>query len=155
MTEHKARIEWTCSGDFVGGRYSRAHLWSFDGGAVVRASAAAQNVTGPFTDPAAVDPEEALVAAVSSCHMLWFLWLAAAAKWDVASYADDAVGVLGKDERGLTAITRVALRPTIVYGNRAPREDEVRELHRRAHEHCFIANTLRCDVVVESCSPSD
>ena len=136
--------------DFAGNRYSRAHDWRFDGGAVVRGSSAPSSVPVPMSDPAAVDPEEALVAAVSSCHMLFFLAFAARAGFVVDNYRDDAVGVMGRDDRGRTAITSVTLRPAILFsGETRPDAVALDDLHHRAHEACYIANSIRAAVTVE------
>jgi organic hydroperoxide reductase OsmC/OhrA len=150
MADHVATIEWRCDGSFSDGRYSRAHRWRFDGGAVVRASASPANVPAPWSDPAGVDPEEALVAAVSSCHMLWFLHLARDAGLDVAGYSDEARGTLGKGTDGKVAITRVVLRPRIDFAGAAPDSEALSRLHHEAHERCFIANSLKGEVVVET-----
>ena len=143
---HIATVHWTNSGDFAKGRYSRAHVWRFDGGATVRASASPANVPLPFADTAAVDPEEAFVAAVSSCHMLWFLDLARQAGFEVASYTDNAKGHLttGQGAR----ISRVDLHPDVVWAGTAPSPSEVETLHHKAHENCFIANSIKSEVVV-------
>lgn len=151
MSEHLATVEWSRGEqDFTGNRYSRAHAWRFDGGAVVRASSAPTSVPEPLSDPTAVDPEEALVAALSSCHMLFFLAFAARGGFTVDSYRDEAVGVLGRDERGKTSITTVALRPAVVFsGDNRPDAAAIDTLHHRAHEACYIANSIRADVTVE------
>jgi len=149
MADYAATIEWRAEGGFAEGRYSRAHTWSFDGGAVVPASASPHVVPPPWSDPAGVDPEEALVASASSCHMLWFLHLARDAGFEVASYRDEAVGKMGKDDRGRIAVTRIVLRPQIEYAGREPDPDELARLHHEAHEKCFIANSLRGEIEVE------
>jgi organic hydroperoxide reductase OsmC/OhrA len=143
-------VEWAGEGDFLANRYSRAHVWRFDGGAQVPASASPQVVPLPFSDPAGVDPEEALIASASSCHMLWFLHLARDAGLVVTRYRDEAVGTMGKDERGRTAFTRIVLRPRIDFAGDGPDAQTLDRLHHTAHDACFIANTLRCEVVVES-----
>jgi organic hydroperoxide reductase OsmC/OhrA len=151
MSEYVATIEWS-RGDqpFLDNRYGRAHDWRFDGGAVVRGSSAPSSVPVPMSDPAAVDPEEALVAAVSSCHMLFFLAFAAKAGAVVDRYRDEAVGVLGKDDRGRTSITAVTLRPAVAFsGETIPDAAAIADLHHRAHEHCYIANSIRAPVTVE------
>ncbi|HEY0112875.1 MAG TPA: OsmC family protein [Allosphingosinicella sp.] len=150
MAEHKATIEWRSDGGFREGRYSRAHSLSFDGGAVVPASSAPQVVPVPMSDPAGVDPEEMLVASASSCHMLWFLHLARDAGLDVLAYRDEAVGRMGKDERGKTLVSRIELRPQIAFDGPAPDADALAALHHEAHERCFIANSLRTEILVES-----
>ena len=149
MAEYVATVEWRSGGGFREGRYSRAHEWSFDGGATVPASASPHVVPEPMSDPAGIDPEEALVASVSSCHMLWFLHLARDSGLDVAGYRDEARGKMGKDERGRMAVTRIVLRPEIEFAGKAPDSETVERLHHEAHERCFIANSLRTEIVVE------
>jgi len=154
MAEHKATVAWQLSGpDFLRQQYSRAHTWTFDGGAVVPASSSPANVALPWSDPAGVDPEEALVAAVSSCHMLWWLSLAAQAGFAVESYRDEAVGQMTRDERGVWWISLVTLRPRIAYHGRAPTPAEETALHEAAHERCFIAHSIKARVVVDAPRP--
>ncbi|WP_298127911.1 OsmC family protein [Brevundimonas sp.] len=150
MSEHTATVEWS-RGDqpFSDNRYSRAHDWRFDGGATVRGSSAPSSVPVPMSDPAAVDPEEALVAAVSSCHMLFFLAYAAKAGLVVDRYADAASGTLARDDRGRTSMTEIVLRPRIDWAGQAPAPEALAELHHRAHEACYIANSVRGAVRVE------
>jgi organic hydroperoxide reductase OsmC/OhrA len=150
MADYLATVEWRSNGGFREGRYSRAHQLSFDGGAVVPGSASPHVVAAPMSDPAGVDPEEALVASVSACHMLWFLHLARDSGLDVAAYRDEARGTMGKDERGRMAMTRIVLRPEIAFVGDAPAPDSLERLHHEAHERCFIANSLRTEIVVES-----
>ena len=150
MADYLATIEWRSSGGFREGRYSRAHRLSFDGGAVVPGSASPHVVPPPLSDPAGVDPEEALVASASACHMLWFLHLARDSGLDVAAYRDEARGTMGKDERGRMAMTRIVLRPEIDFAGDAPGPEALARLHHEAHERCFIANSLRTEIVVES-----
>ena len=147
MSEYVATVEWR-RGDqpFSDRRYSRAHDWRFDGGAVVRGSSAPGSVPVPMSDPSAVDPEEALVAAVSSCHMLFFLDFAARAGLIVDRYTDEAVAVMGRDDRGKVAITEVTLRPAIEFSGDAPDAATLDALHHRAHEACYIANSIRAEV---------
>jgi organic hydroperoxide reductase OsmC/OhrA len=149
MAEHLATIEWRSSGGFREGRYSRAHNWRFDGGAVVPGSASPHVVPEPMSDPAGVDPEEALVASVSACHMLWFLHLARESGLDVAAYRDEARGMMGRDDRGRMAMIRIVLRPEIEFAGDPPGADTLARLHHEAHERCFIANSLRTEIVVE------
>ena len=147
MSDHFASARWQ-RGDqpFSDRRYSRHHELHFDGGAVVPASSSPHSVRVPFSDPAAVDPEEAFVAALSSCHLLWFLDIACRAGWVVDDYRDDAVGTMAKDERGRTAITVVTLRPAVRFGgDRRPDAAEIARLHHAAHEECFIANSVRSE----------
>ena len=150
MSEHVATVEWSRDGQaFADNRYARAHDWRFDGGAVVRGSSAPSSVPVPMSDPAAVDPEEALVAAVSSCHMLFFLGYAAKAGFIVDLYRDDAVGLLGRDDRGKMSITSLTLRPEVAFAGEAPDPAAIADLHHRAHEACYIANSIRAEVTVE------
>jgi organic hydroperoxide reductase OsmC/OhrA len=149
VAKHDAVIVWQSDGEFTSGKYSRAHEWRFDGGAVVLGSSSPHVVPVPMSDPAGVDPEEALVASAASCHMLWFLDLARRAGLEVESYRDDADGTLGKDDRGRIALTIIRLRPDIVFAGRQPTAGEVAALHHDAHEKCFIANSLRSEIVVE------
>ena len=149
MADYVATVEWRSAGGFRDGRYSRAHSWRFDGGAVVPASASPQVVPQPMSDPAGVDPEEALVASASSCHMLWFLHLARDAGLEVTAYRDEARGTMGKDERGRMAMIRIVLRPDIEFAGEAPDSETLARLHHESHKRCFIANSLRTEIVVE------
>ena len=151
MADHRCTVTWERGGAaFADNRYNRAHRWRFDGGAVVPASASPHVVPVPLSDPAGVDPEEAFVAALSSCHMLTFLWLAAKRGFVVDSYADDAVGRMGENAAGREAVTHVVLRPAIRFsGPRTPAESEILDLHHAAHEQCFIANSVTTSVTVE------
>lgn len=148
MNEHRATIEWQSDGSFRDGRYSRVHRIAFDGGAAVTASASPHVVPVPMADPAGIDPEEMLVASAASCHMLWFLDLARHAGIAVASYRDEACGVLGNLD-GTIGITRIVLRPAIGFDGERPDDAAISRLHHEAHVRCFIANTLKCEVVVE------
>lgn len=145
LSEHIATVEWCREGAaFTDQRYPRAHRWSFDGGAVVHASASPAVVPEPLSDPTAVDPEEAFVAALSSCHMLWFLSLAAGKGWVVESYRDEAVGRMGRGADGRLAITTVDLRPAVAFAARdAPAPAEVAAAHHEAHERCFLASSVK------------
>lgn len=150
MSDHVATVEWV-RGDqpFADNLYSRAHDWTFDGGAVVRGSSAPTSVAVPLSDPAAVDPEEAFVAALSSCHMLFFLAYAAKAGFIVDRYRDAATGVLGKGERGKVSMTVVTLRPVVDFSGVAPEASGLVDLHHRAHAACYIANSVRTEVRIE------
>jgi organic hydroperoxide reductase OsmC/OhrA len=150
MSEHKARITWKrTSPDFLSGKYSREHTWTFDGGLTVPASPSPSVVPTPFSNPANVDPEEAFVAAISSCHMLTFLYLAGKAGFQVDSYDDEAVGVMTKNERGVPWISAVTLHPKVVYsGGKLPTPADKERLHHLAHEQCFIANSIKTEVHV-------
>lgn len=146
-----ARVAWQRRGaTFSDNRYSRGHEWSFDGGVTVPASSSPLIVPRDSVEHA-VDPEEALVASASSCHMLWFLSLAAGRGYVVDSYVDEASGIMEKDARGRMAITRITLRPRVEFsGDSVPDGEAVAVLHREAHEACFIANSLRSEIVVEA-----
>lgn len=148
MSEHHATISWKRqSPDFSYEGYNRAHDWHFDAGVEVPASSAPDYLG----DADRVDPEEALVAAVSSCHMLTFLALAARKRLVVERYTDEAVGVMEKNDEGRLAITKIRLRPAIEWGEGgAPSEEALAKLHAKAHEHCFIANSIRSEVSVEA-----
>lgn len=151
MHIHTASIAWERGDEpFVDNRYARAHLWRFDGGAVVRGSSSPQVVPAPCSDPAAVDPEEAFVASLASCHMLWFLSLAAARGWRVERYDDDAQGILDANGEGKQAITVVTLRPRVAFsGERVPSREELGRLHHEAHERCYIASSVKTEVRCE------
>ena len=151
MSEHKATVNWKCtSPDFVKGRYSREHTWRFDGGVVVPASPSPSVVPTPWSNPANVDPEEAYVAAISSCHMLTFLYLAGKEGFQIDSYDDEAVGSMAKNERGVPWVSLVTLHPAVVYGGvKRPSADDVARLHHEAHEQCFIAQSIKTKVAVQ------
>ena len=143
---YTATIKWTRDGDFAKGRYSRQHSWEFDGGTVVPASASPTVVPLPFSSETAVDPEEAFVAAVSSCHMLWFLDLARQAGFEVGSYQDNAEGQMTTGPGA--HISRIDLRPEITWIGSSPDPDKLAALHHEAHANCFIANSIKSKVVV-------
>jgi organic hydroperoxide reductase OsmC/OhrA len=151
MPGYGSTIEWT-RGDavFTDQKYSRAHSWHFDGGAVVAASSSPHSVRLPWSDPAGVDPEEALVAAVASCHMLWFLSLAAERAIVIDSYRDDAEGRMGSFEDGRVGIVEVLLRPQLVVSALSQLDDAaIDAVHHAAHERCNIAHSLRGTVRVQ------
>lgn len=152
MSEYVATVEWNRGEQpFLDNRYSRAHDWRFDGGAVVRGSSAPSSVPLPMSDASAVDPEEALVAAVSSCHMLFFLAYAAKGGFTIDRYVDNAVGTMSRDERGKMSITEIVLRPAVDWsGDKRPDAAELESLHHRSHEACYIANSIRAEVRVEA-----
>ena len=152
MHRYEARITWQRNGAiFSGHRYSRVHEWSFDGGAKVAASASPSVVPAPYSAAEAVDPEEALVASASSCHMLWFLSIASKRGFVVESYVDEAFGVMEKNSEGKLVISRITLRPRIQFsGEKLPSGAELQSLHHSAHDECFIANSLKSEVVVEA-----
>jgi organic hydroperoxide reductase OsmC/OhrA len=151
MSDHHASVRWQRGAqNFADRGYSRRHEWHFDGGAVVLGSSSPHAVRLPFSDPSAVDPEEAFVASLASCHMLWFLDLACRAGWIVDDYRDDAVGTMARDGRGRLAITAVTLRPAVRFGGeKRPDTAEIARLHHAAHDECFIANSVRSDVRCE------
>ena len=151
MSTYTATIRWsrTGDGDFTKGQYSRAHEWAFDGGAVVPASASPHVVPAPWSDAAGVDPEEAFIASLASCHMLFFLDFARRAGWTIDSYFDEAQGVMEKNAAGKIAITQVTLHPRVSWGSSPPDEAAIADLHHRAHEACFIANSVTTEVKVE------
>ncbi len=147
---HEARVLWE-RGDaaFTDGRYSRGHRWIFDG-AEVPASSSPTVVPPPWSREDAVDPEEAYVASLSGCHMLFFLALAAKAGLVVDAYDDRASGVMERNARGKLFVSRVTLRPAVAFSGGAPPSPEaVEALHHRAHEECFIASSVLTEVIVE------
>jgi organic hydroperoxide reductase OsmC/OhrA len=147
MSEHKVTLKWERGdAEFSYQNYPRDHLWSFDGGHTVRATAA----PAYLGNPANVDPEEAFVASLSSCHMLTFLAIACKQKFLLDSYEDEAVGYMEKNADGKMAITRVELRPRITWGeDRTPSAEELDKMHHAAHENCFIANSVKTNVTVD------
>ena len=154
MSQHIATIKWTFGdGDFAKGRYSREHSWTFDGGLVVQASSSPTVVPIPMSNPSYVDPEEAFVASLSSCHMLTFLFVASRKGFTITEYVDEAVGTMTKNEAGTPWISAVVLRPRIAWaGDKRPTPDEEHALHEAAHKGCFIAQSVKTDVRVEPAS---
>ena len=151
MHRYQASIAWNRHGaKFTDNRYGRGHDWSFDGGTTVRASSSPAHVPVPMSEEAAVDPEEALVAAASSCHMLFFLFFAAKRGFVVESYDDDAYGDMAPGPDGKVAFTRIGLRPRIAFAGEPPDAAFLAALHHAAHEACFIASSLRAPVEVEA-----
>jgi len=152
MSEHKAIISWKRSSpDFLIGKYSREHTWSFDGGLTVPASPSPSVVPVPYSNPTHVDPEEAFVASVSSCHMLTYLYLAGRQGFQIDSYHDEAVGVMTKNEKGVPWVSLITLHPQIVYsGDKLPGPADEERLHHLAHEQCFIANSIKTEVIVSA-----
>ncbi len=152
MSAYTAQLRWQRAPQevFTDNRYSRRHRLVFDGGVELAASSSPSVVPLPWSDAAAVDPEEMFVASLASCHMLWFLSLAAQQGWCVEVYEDDAQGRLARDEHGRLAMTEVLLRPRVVFaGERQPGDDQLQQLHHQAHEKCFIANSVRSTVRCE------
>ena len=151
MSEYTAKLEWQRGEqDFLGNDYSRKHVLSFDGGAEVPGSSSPSVVPLPMSDAGAVDPEEMFVASLSSCHMLWFLSIAAMRKFCVDSYFDDAAGIMARNEDGKMAMTVVTLRPRVVFsGDLLPTAEQMHALHHKAHNECFIANSVKTEVRCE------
>jgi len=151
MSSHLCTVEWQRGAQaFTDQQYSRAHRWRFDGGAEVPGSSSPHNVKVPLSDPTAVDPEEAFVAAVASCHMLWFLSLTAQRGFVLDSYADQAEGRMQAIGEGRKAMAEVVLRPQLVFtGARLPTDADIAELHHEAHRQCYIANSIRSEVRIE------
>jgi organic hydroperoxide reductase OsmC/OhrA len=150
--EYRATVSWTREAEakFTDQRYSRGHSWAFDGGITVPASSSPLSVRLPYSVAAAVDPEEALVAAVSSCHMLTFLYVAAKQGFVVDAYRDAAVGEMTKNERGKLWVSRVILSPAITFsGEKRPTAEHFDALHHLAHEECYIANSVKSEIVVK------
>jgi organic hydroperoxide reductase OsmC/OhrA len=157
MAEHTSVVVWSRDGAvFTDNRYSRGHRWRFDGGVEVPASSSPHVVPVPLSVSAAVDPEEAFVASLSSCHMLWFLSIAARRGLVIDRYRDEAVGVLAKDGSGKAAMTLVTLRPAVTFGGeRQPARAEVEAMHEEAHAQCFLARSVKSEVRVEPAWTSD
>ncbi len=152
MSTHRARVTWQRQDNVpLGQQYSRAHWWQFDGGAAVRASSSPLVVPVPHSDAAAVDPEEAFVAALSSCHLLWFLSLAAQAGHLVLRYQDSAEGVMQKDASGEQWISTVVLKPEVVFSQATVLDQRAFEaLHQAAHQKCFLANSVKSNIHIEA-----
>jgi organic hydroperoxide reductase OsmC/OhrA len=150
MSEYKATTLWRRTGpEFLEGNYSREHLWIFDGGVTVSASASPAVVPPPCSNPAFVDPEEAFVAAISSCHMLTFLYLASKQGFQVDEYEDAAVGIMTPNELGIPWISSVTLNPKVAFsGKKQPATGEEGRLHHLAHEQCFIANSVKTKISI-------
>lgn len=148
----RATIRWQRIGvGLESPHYSRAHSWSFDGETTVRASSSPDIVPVPMSDPTAVDPEEAFVASLSSCHMLWFLAIAAKSGWNVDEYVDDACGEMSPNDEGKMWISVVKLRPSIRWSSGSePSVEQVSLIHHEAHDACFIANSVRTEIVIEA-----
>jgi len=150
MSDHTATINWKrTSPDFQKGTYSRAHTWTFDGGFTMPASASPHVVPVPYSNPANVDPEEAFVASIASCHMLTFLYLASKQGLQIDSYEDAAIGTMTRNEKGESWLSKVVLNPRIVYsGAKLPTAADEEKLHHLAHEQCYIANSVKTGIVV-------
>lgn len=151
MAQYSAEVLWLRGEqDFLGNRYSRRHVLRFDGGVEIPGSSSPHVVPIPMSDEAAVDPEEAFVSALSSCHMLWFLSIAAKHKFCVDRYFDAATGVMEKNGEGKMAMSAVTLKPEVEFsGERVPTREQIDQMHHEAHEECFIANSVKTDVRCE------
>ena len=151
MENYSATVHWERGDqDFLDKRYSRAHSWSFDGGATVLASSSPHLLPPPMSDPRGVDPEEAFIAALSSCHMLWFLAMAAKHQWLVDSYDDQPTGIMDKNSDGRTSVSVVVLRPKVVFsGENRPGAHQITSMHKEAHELCFIANSVQSEIRID------
>ncbi|MEK1897251.1 MAG: OsmC family protein [Rhizobium sp.] len=148
MTTFSAEVAWERgAASFIDGRYSRGHTWNFDGGASVAASASPHNVPLPYALAENVDPEEAYVAALSSCHMLFYLWLASKKRIMIDSYVDAATGLMETVD-GKTMVSRVELRPRVIYAGDRPNREIEQSLHHEAHERCFLANSVKTEITV-------
>ncbi|MEI6896649.1 MAG: OsmC family protein [Psychromonas sp.] len=151
MSEYFAKINWVRDIDenYLDNKYSRGHEWIFDGGVTVAASSSPQVVPLPYSVEANVDPEEAFVASLSSCHMLFFLSIVAKRGYVVDSYADDAVGLMEKDSDGKISMTKVTLKPHVQFSDRKkPTMEQLEKMHHQAHEQCFIANSVKTKIVI-------
>jgi organic hydroperoxide reductase OsmC/OhrA len=148
---HRAIVHWEQPAeDFLKGKYSREHTWTFDGGAVISASPAPSVVPPPMSNPAFVDPEEAYVASLSSCHMLTFLYLAGRQGFQISAYRDEATGEMAKNEKGIPWVSKVTLHPAVTYvGEKRPTPEQEENLHHLAHEQCFIAASVKTEITVE------
>jgi organic hydroperoxide reductase OsmC/OhrA len=151
MSQHHATVEWQRrQAKFLDNQYSREHLWKFDGGAEIPASSSPQVVPVPYSNEEFIDPEEAFVASLSSCHMLWFLSIAAKHNFVVESYIDRAVGVMSNNEEGKLAVTSIHLYPHIIFDrNHLPTQEQIEAMHEEAHHSCFLANSVKAAVIVE------
>ena len=152
MAEHRATIRWRhTSGDFRKGTYSREHTWTFDGGVSVPGSSSPHVVREPYSNASCVDPEEAFVASISSCHMLTFVYLAQQRGFEVVSYEDEAVGRMAKNERHVPWVSAVDLHPRVVWaGDPQPTAAEIAALHEAAHEECYISQSVKTEICVKS-----
>ncbi len=152
VTEYSATVLWRRSGKqtYTDNKYSRGHEWHFDGGTIVLASSSPHIVPLPYSVESNVDPEEAFIASLSSCHMLFFLSIAAKSHFVVDEYIDHAIGIMEKGDNGRLAITRVNLRPKVKFsGKNMPTDTDLKRMHHEAHEQCFIANSVKAAVTTE------
>ena len=152
MSEYYAEVKWLRGNEeaYIDNKYSRGHSWKFDGGITVQASSSPHVVPLPYSVEANVDPEEVFVASLSSCHMLFFLSIAAKRKFTVDEYLDNAVGVMEEDDDKKISMTKVTLRPKVTFsGEKQPTMEQIEKMHHQSHEQCFIANSVKTEVVTE------
>jgi len=152
MSEYFAKINWTRASDenYIDNKYSRGHEWTFDGGLTIQASPSPHIVPLPYSVEENVDPAEAFVASISSCHMLFFLSVAAKRLYVVDSYIDNAAGLMEKGEDGKVSMTTVTLRPHVQFsGDRQPTIEQLENMHHQSHEQCFIANSFKTEIITE------
>ncbi|WP_444945446.1 OsmC family protein [Microbulbifer sp. VTAC004] len=151
MSEYTSTVVWQRDDQiFTDNQYSRAHIWQFDGGLSVPASSSPHVVPIPYSVAENVDPEEAFVAALSSCHMLFFLAIAAKRGFVVDEYRDEAVGLMDTNKEGKLAMTKVTLRPLVrFFGNKKPSREQLEKIHHLSHKQCFIANSVNSEIVTE------
>ncbi len=156
MSQYTAIVKWQRqqSENFIGNQYSRAHTWEFDGGEIIQASSSPQVVPPPYSVEANVDPEEAFIASISSCHMLFFLSFAANRKYVIESYEDEAIGIMQLNNDKNMAMTSVTLRPKIIFtGDKQPTQEQIDKIHHNAHKQCFIANSVKTKIHIENPKP--
>tara|TARA_B100000767_G_scaffold266100_1_gene283016 strand:+ start:296 stop:772 length:477 start_codon:yes stop_codon:yes gene_type:complete len=154
MSTYVATVQWqrSLNEQFIDNQYSRAHQWLFDGGSIIDASSSPHIVASPHSVEANVDPEEAFIASLSSCHMLFFLSIAAKHKFIIDKYEDNASGILQKNNQGKYAMTKVTLKPEVIFSSNAkPSLKKFEKMHHQAHQQCFIANSVHTDIVIEIC----
>jgi organic hydroperoxide reductase OsmC/OhrA len=153
MSQYQASVDWQRQTEetFIDNKYSRGHLWRFDGGETVKASASPHVVPVPYSIEAHIDPEEAFIAAIASCHMLFFLSIAAKKRYVVDSYNDNATGLMQNNEQNKMAMTEVTLNPKIEFsGNRCPSKQQIDKIHDLAHQQCFIANSINSKIIIKN-----
>jgi len=149
MSEYRATVEWQLQGEFNYETYSRAHTIDLGHGILLAGNAAPWNIPRTVPWMPGADPEQQFVASLSTCHMLWFLHLAYDAKFTVSRYRDEACGVLAKNAEGRQAMTRVNLRPVVAFSGTPPTPEQFAQLHEKTHEHCFIANSVKTEIILE------
>lgn len=154
MSTYVAAVQWQRPPNerFIDHQYSRAHQWLFDGGIIIDASSSPHIVAPPYSEVANVDPEEAFIASLSSCHMLFFLSIAAKHRFIIDKYEDNASGILQKNNQGKYAMTKVTLKPEVIFSSDVkPSRNQFEKMHHQAHQQCFIANSVHTDIVIEIC----